>query len=156
MHIFDGIADELPEFKDYLQHQFQHKKTEFIKSSNTKSVPYKMLPKELFHPADHDNKDSASILEVVAKIAVQAIKKEPEDENKSTNKYLSISGSSFSYDHCSEQEKEAMLGKLATNDHVESSFAGVISQVRYYGRIGMHNAALPPVTQQELNSYSDH
>ena len=34
-----------------------------------------------------------------------------------------------------------MMGKMATNDHAESSFAGVTSQVQYYGRIGMHNAA---------------
>ena len=33
------------------------------------------------------------------------------------------------------------MGKMATNDHAESSFAGVTSQVQYYGRIGMHNAA---------------
>ena len=88
-----------------------------------------MLLKELFHPADHDNKDSTSILEVVAKIAVEAMKKELEDEKKATYKYLSISGSSFSYNHCSEEEKEAMLGKMATNNYVESSFAGVTSQV---------------------------
>ena len=69
-----------------------------------------MLLKELFHPADHDNKDSTSIVEDVAKIAVQAIKTELEDEKKATYKYLSISGSSFSYDHCSEEEKGAMIG----------------------------------------------
>ena len=141
MHLFDEIADELPEFKEYLKYQFQDKKTEFIKTSNTKSVPYKMLLNELFHPKDQDNKDSTSTLEEVAKIAIEAMKKELEDPNKATYKYLSISGSAFSYDHCSEEEKEAMLGKMATNDLAESSFAGVTAQVEYYGRIGMHSAA---------------
>jgi hypothetical protein len=151
MHIFDEIADELPEFRDFLKYQFEDKKTEFIKSSNTKSVPYKMLLKELFHPADQDNKDSTPMLEEVAAIAIEAIKIELENENKATYKYLSISGTSFSYEHCSEEEKKAMLGKMATNDHAESSFAGVTAQVQCYGRIDMFKAAA--VSDMDRNDF---
>ena len=141
MHIFDEIADELPEFRAFLKYEFEDKKTEYIKKSNSKSVPYKMLLKELFHPSDQDNKDCTSTLEEVAHIAIEAIRKELEDENKATYKYLSISGSSFSFDHCSDEEKKAMLGKMATNDLSESAFAGVTAQVQCYGRIDMFSAA---------------
>ena len=34
-----------------------------------------------------------------------------------------------------------MLGKMASNDLVESSFTGVTAQVQCYGRIGMSGAA---------------
>ena len=79
-----------------------------------------MLLKELFHPSDQDNKDCTTTLEEVAHIAIEAIRMELEDENKATYKYLSISGSSFSFEHCSDEEKKAMLEKMATNDLSES------------------------------------
>ena len=64
-----------------------------------------------------------------------------EDEKKATYKYLSISRSEFSYEHCPEDVKKSMLGKMAYNDLAERSFAGVTAQVQYYGRIGMSAAA---------------
>ena len=64
-----------------------------------------------------------------------------ENEKKATYKYLSISGSEFSYKHCPEDVKKPMLGKMASNDLAESSFAGVTTQVQCYGRIGMSAAA---------------
>ena len=60
-----------------------------------------------------------------------------ENERKATYKYLSISVSEFSYDHCPEDIKKSMLGKMASNDLAESSFAGVTAQVQCYVRIGM-------------------
>ena len=63
------------------------------------------------------------------------------DESKASYKYLSISGSEFSYEHCPEDVKKAMLGKMASNDLAESSFAGVTAQVQCFGRIGMSAAA---------------
>ena len=64
-----------------------------------------------------------------------------ENEKKATYKYLSISGSEYSYEHCPEDVKKSMLGKMASNDLDESSFAGVTAQVQCYGRIGMSAAA---------------
>ena len=56
-------------------------------------------------------------------------------------KYLSISGSEFSHDHCTYDMKRAILGQWASNDLSKSSFAGVTTQVQCYGQIGMGNAA---------------
>ena len=141
MNIFDEIAEEIQDFKMFLEFQFKNKKTEFIAKSKTKSVPYSMLIDELFYPKDDDNKDSTVILETVAKLGIEALLRELEDEKKATYKYLSVSGTAFSFDHCPENIKQAMMGMMAVNDLAESSFAGVTSQVQCYGRIGMHAAA---------------
>ena len=106
MHLFDEIADELPEFKKFLTYKFDEKQTEFIKSSQTEAVPYKMLLKELFQPTDRDNQDCTPMLKKIANIGIRAFLVELEDENKATYKYLSISQSPFSFDHCSEKEKK--------------------------------------------------
>ena len=68
-----------------------------------------MVLKELFHYLPEDNRECMPMLKEVALIAIEAIKKELKDENKATYKYLSISGSSFSNVHCSEEEKKAVL-----------------------------------------------
>lgn len=141
MNIFDDIANEIPEFKEFLEYEFKNKKTEFISASQTKSVPYSKLIDELFSPKDDDNKDSTEILETVAKLGIDAMLCELEDETKATYKYLSVSGSPYSFEHCPEEVKEAMMGMMAVNDLAESSFAGVTAQVQCYGRIGMHAAA---------------
>ena len=109
--------------------------------SNIKAVPLKSLVEELFSPKDIDNTDSTSMLEVVGDIAVRAIIFEMEDRTKATFKYLSISGSEYSYLHCPENIKEAMKGKMVTNDLAESLFAGVTTQIQTYGRIDLCSAA---------------
>ena len=141
MGMFEELAEELPEFKDYLTHQFENKQSEFIAKSGTKSTTWKMLIEELFSPQDEDNKNSTHMLKKVAASAIKAMIDEMEDESKATYKYLSISGSEYSYEHCPDDVKKAMLGKAATNDFAESSFAGVTQQVVVYGTIGMHAAA---------------
>ena len=141
MSIFDEIAKEIPDFQTFLEFQFKNKNTEFIATSKTTSVPYCMLIDELFSPKDDDNKDSTEILETVAKLGIEALVCELEDEKKATYRYLSVSGTAFSFDHCPENIKQAMMGMMAVNDLAESSFAGVSSQVQCYGRIGMHAAA---------------
>ena len=98
-----------------------------------------------------NNKDSITILEKVAKPAIEAMLCELEDKKKATYKYLSVSGSPFSYDHCPEDVKTAMLGMMAVNDLAESSFAGVTAQVQCYGRIGMHAAAA--VSDMQRNNF---
>ena len=95
--------------------------------------------KELFCPEDHDNKDSTKVLEKIAIFGAEAFISELLDEKKATYKYLSISGTEYSYEHCPDEVKKALLGCMATNDMAESSFAGVTAQLQCYGCIGMHN-----------------
>ena len=162
MHLFDGLRKELPEFDTYLTTEFKVRKSHYVKKSNTKAVPLKMLIKELFTPTDSDNQGSTEMLEKVAAIGIQAILDELLDEKKATYKYLSISGTEYSYEHCPDDVKEKMLGMMASNDIVESSFAGLTAQIQCYDRIGMYNAAAVsdtsrngflsrPTTRKEIN-----
>ena len=74
-------------------------------------------------------------------IGIAALVVEMENEKKATYKYLSMSTSEFSYEHCPEDVKKSMLVKMASNYLAEGSFAGVTAQVQCYGRIGMSAAA---------------
>ena len=149
--LWDDIALELPEFRKYLDEMHENRMTKFIPETTHKTMPYKKLITELFDPQDDDNKESTSMLEDVALIGIEAIRTELLDQTKATYKYLSISGSHFSFDHCPESTKIAMLGMMATNDYAESSFAGVTAQVQTYGRIGMHGAAA--VSDMQRNKF---
>ncbi len=142
MHLFDDFSAELPPFKEFLKYKFHDQMTYFTTASKNKSVqPCRTLIKELFSPTNRTNKSSTIFLEKVAASAVKAYLCELEDPKKATRKYISAFGSEFSYDHCSNEGKNAMMGKMAVNDLAKSSFAGVTDQLQVYGRVGMHSAA---------------
>jgi len=46
------------------------------------------------------------------------------DASKATYKYTNQSKSKYSYNHCGDDKKKAMLGIRATNDEAESSLGG--------------------------------
>ena len=141
LHIFDQLRDELPEFKAFLEYDFENKTSAYVGESKEKAVPLKELVKELFSPENLDNHKSTDTLDKIASIGILAFVVEMENEKKATYKYLSISGVEFSYEHCPEDVKKSMLGKMASNDLAESSFAEVTAQVHCYRRIGMSAAA---------------
>jgi hypothetical protein len=83
-------------------------------------------------------------------LGIDAMLCELEDETKATYKYLSVSGSPYSFEHCPEEVKEAMM---AVNDLAESSFAGVTAQVQCYERIDMHaDAAVSDMSRNKFLS----
>ena len=141
MFIFQYMVEELPEFKAFLVYKFQNKKTKFVVKSQTKAFTLKKPVEELFSPQYRDNKDSTTMLQTLGMIAFKAMIKQLKDKTKATYKYLSISGTEYSLEHCPETTKKSMLGKMVTNNLSESSFAGVTSQVQTYERVGMCNAA---------------
>ena len=75
------------------------------------------------------------------------------DTNKAAYKYLSSSGSgsSFSYTHFLEESKNDMVGKMATNDYAESSFAGVTSHIQNFSRIKLSSAVA--VSDMQRNTF---
>ena len=96
LHIFDELRDELPEFKAFLEYEFENKKSACVEERNEKAVPLKELVKELFSPENLENQDSTDTLEKILAIGIAALVVEMENEKKTTYKYLSISGSEFS------------------------------------------------------------
>ena len=110
LQIFNDLLEELPEFEAHLGYELKNKKSEFVEASQTKAVPLKELIKELLSPTNLDNKDITEMLETITTIGIQALIDELLDEKKSNYKYLSISGSELSHEHCPDDVRRAMLG----------------------------------------------
>ena len=100
LHIFDELRDELPEFKAFLEYEFENKKSAYVEESKEKAVPLKEIVNELFSTENLDNQDSKNNLEKIAAIGIAELVVKMENEKKATYKYLSISGSEFFYEHC--------------------------------------------------------
>ena len=139
--LFNEVIEELPPFKDFYKHLYEKKRMFTVERSNTKVVPMAMLKDEIFHPIIEDNLSSTCLVKEIARIAVEAFLEELRDPAKATFKYLSSSGSEFSFEHCPEAIKRDMLGKMATNDCAESSFGGVTNQLQQYSRLSIPAAA---------------
>ena len=56
MGMFDELAEELPEFQQYLTCTFETQRTEFISKSGSKTTTWKRLIEKLCLPQDKDNK----------------------------------------------------------------------------------------------------
>ena len=119
MFIFQEIVEKLPQFKAFLFYELHNKKTEFVVNSQTKAFPLKKLVEELFSPQDRDNKYSPNTLETLGVISFKDMIKDIEDKTNAAYKYLSIFGTEYSWEHCSEATKKYMLVKMVTNDLVE-------------------------------------
>ena len=122
-----------------------------VSQTGTKVVHLALLRDELFHPVREDNINSEGIVKSLAAVATEALLDELHNTNKASYKYLSSSGSPFSYEHCPENIKKDMIGKMDTNDLAESSFAGVTSQIQKYSRINIAGAAA--ISDMQRNKY---
>ena len=71
MHIYDPVMDDLTEFKDYMDYQFEDQTSHYAESSKTREVPLKKLDKELSTPTYPDNQDSTNFLEKITVIGIQ-------------------------------------------------------------------------------------
>ena len=141
MGIFVELHDELPPFKEFWEHKFEKQRMSVVQHTSTKVVHLARLRDELFAPVVEDNKNTGDVVETLAGIMSESFLQELRDTNKASYKYLTSSGSSFSYTHCSEQIRKDMIGQMATNDIAESSFGGVTSHIQRYTRINISNAA---------------
>ena len=94
-------VDMLPPFKEYWEHLFEKKKMIVVSSeSGARVLQFAELRNELFSPKDPTNAATNECLVQLAKEAAQGVLDELHNEKKTTWKYLSISGSSMSYQGC--------------------------------------------------------
>jgi hypothetical protein len=101
--------------------------------SETKVVHYARLLKQLFSPnCPADLKMGQRVIEL-ARTAANIICTEIQDKKKAKYKYLSISGSEYSWNHCGEEKKKALLGNSATNDEAESTLGGTTANIQQFG-----------------------
>ena len=71
--------------------------TKFVVNYQTKAFPLKKLMEELLSPHDRNNKDSTTMLETLCTLSVKDVIKDLEDKTKANYKYLSISGTEYSW-----------------------------------------------------------
>ena len=103
MGIFVELHDELPPFKEFWEHKFEKQRMSVVRHTRTKVVHLARLRDELFAPVVEDNKNAGDIVETLADIVSESFLQELRDTNKASYKYLTSSGSSFSYTHCPEE-----------------------------------------------------
>ncbi|KAL7548461.1 hypothetical protein ACHAWF_016400 [Thalassiosira exigua] len=112
MSMFSEYVDELPPLKEYLDLLFKKKQMCVIaRKSGTKVVHLARLRKQLFTPTFKTEQNTSTRVKELAKVAAEAILTELRDPKKATHKYLSSSGTEYSWKHCSSKRKSALLEK---------------------------------------------
>ena len=122
-----------------------------VHHTGTKVVHLARLRDDVFAPVVEDNKDTGDIVETLAGIVSESFLQELHDTHKASYKYLTSSGSLFSFTYCPEEIRKDMIGKWATNDIAESCFGGVTSHIQRYSRINISNAAA--VSDMQRNKF---
>ncbi len=69
----------------------------------------------------------------------------------SSFEHLLISGSEYSWNHCGEEKKKALLGNSATNDEAESTLGGTTANIQRFGRIALSSAGA--VSDMKRNAF---
>ncbi len=141
MAIFEEYLREISPFKFYWDDLFSKRQMSVITwKLGANVVHYARLLKQLFSPnRPADLKMGQRVIEL-ARTAANAICTELQDEKKATYKYLLISGSEYSWNHCGEEKKKALLGNSATNDEAESTLGGTTANIQRFGRIALSSA----------------
>ena len=121
-----------------------------VRHTRTKVVHLARLRDELFAPVVEDNKNTRDIIETLADIVSGSFLQKLWNTNKASYKYLTSSGSLFSFTHSPEEIRKDMIREMATNDIAESSFAGVSSHIQKFSRI---NILLACLTLKSLRAY---
>jgi hypothetical protein len=154
MNIFSEYLQELPPFEEYWKLTFEKKQMSVVAHSRkdgTKIVHMAKLRIELFSPTTPTNTKTANMVVRLGETAAKTIIIELMDTSKATYKYTNKSKSKYSYNHCGDNKKKAMLGIRATNDEAESSPGGATAQVQEYGRINISSAAA--ISDMNRNKY---
>ena len=142
MNIFLEYADELPPLKEYFNLLYDKKQMRVVaRKDGTKVVHFARIRQTLFSPVRKSDRDTKPRVMELTKIAADALLAELRDEKKATHKYLSRFGQKYSWKHCPEANKVALLGRKATNDECESALGGTTSQIQRYSRINIPAAA---------------
>ncbi len=125
---------ELPPFKTYWDEMLSKRQMSIIAwKSGTKAVCYARLLNQLFSPNHLTDVKTGQCFIELARTAANAICTELQDEKKVTYKYLLISELEYSWNHCGEEKKKALLGNTATNDKAESTLGGTTANIQRFG-----------------------
>ena len=95
-------------------------------------LPYDQVNAEFFYPSRKENKDTTPLVVKMAVETATCLLKELRDLNKATSDYLTSEEDVFSWGHTSNEEHQACIGKMATNDPAERPFAALTSQLQHF------------------------
>ena len=84
MGLFKEVVDEIPPFKEYLEHMYEKRKMPTVVGSNTKEVHLALLRDELFYPTIEDNQDSTDLVKELAVVSAKAYLDELRNKNKAS------------------------------------------------------------------------
>jgi hypothetical protein len=96
-------------------------------------LPFDQLKAELFYPVRDENKHTNTLVSTMAVKIADCLLQELNDPKKATSDYLTCQGGKYSWGMTTEQEHYTGIGKMATNDMAESSFAGLTQQLQSFG-----------------------
>ena len=162
MEWFSDYRHELPPVEEYYQklYHVDNEVSIIARQSKSKVLSYSDLRQALFYPDDETNRWSSATNKAtddrvveLAEVAAIALLDELHNEAKATWKYLSVSGSEYSWAHCPVEVKAALLGLAATNDYCESALGGVTQVMKNGGRVNIAGAAAQSDTSR--NGYLD-
>jgi len=137
----DGNDGPLEPLVEAMKYKFEDKITPAVDGS--KVLPYDQLNAELFYPDREENKATTTLVEKMAVELAVCMLQELRDPKKATSDYLSSEEGKFSWGETTEDEHQACMGKMATNDPAESPFATLTQQLQSFGRVlGIHASAI--------------
>ena len=127
----DGNYGPLEPLVEVMKYKFEEKMTTAVDGS--KVLPYDQLNAELFYPEREENKATTTLVEKMAVELAVCMLQELRDPKKATSDYLSSEEGKFSWGETTEDEHQACMGKMATNDPAESPFATLTQQLQSFG-----------------------
>ena len=123
----DGNDVPLEPLVDAMKYQYEEKQTPAVDGS--KVLPFDQLNAELFYPDQKENKATTDTAKKMAVELSNCLLQELKDPTKATSDYLTCVDGKFSWGNTSDEEHEACIGRMATNDPDESLFAALTRQM---------------------------
>ena len=127
----EGNPAPLPPLQEAMKYQYEEKQAVAVDGSRV--LPYDQLNAEMFYPVRPENQQTTHLLKEMACEVRDCILKEMCDPKKALSDYLSYKDGKFSWGETTDEEHEACLGRMATNDSAESPFAGLTQQMQQFG-----------------------
>ena len=113
----------LDALQQYMNFMFEEKQTNTVDGS--KVVPLNQILAELLYPQRKENIATTQFVKQLVVEVAQVVLRELRDVNKATSDYLSSIGGKFSWGQTTDEEHEANIGWMTTNDPAESPFASL-------------------------------
>jgi hypothetical protein len=114
-NMFLEYRDELPPFQEYWNMLFKEKQMKVVARKDGTNVHFAQVRREAFNPSRKSSKDTTKTVLKLVPVAAEALLKELLDDKKATYKYLSVSGSEYSFKHASEERKASLIDRCSCN-----------------------------------------